>query len=98
MGDMILPDDNLDIYTGFQSKISQILKSDIDDPNETQVGARIETLLKPLVQVFTQIDELNYKCNKQLNESVYQKFERFIKELVEQENKKNQIKEAEWRI
>ena len=52
MDDMILPDENIDIYSGFQSKISLILKSDIDDPQESQVGVRLENLLRPLAQVF----------------------------------------------
>lgn len=84
MGNMILPDENIDIYTGIQSKIKDILKGDLEDPVvDTATSQHLENLLRPLATIFAQIDELNFKCRKLLNDGVFYKFERFIKELVE---------------
>jgi hypothetical protein len=90
MGDMILPEDQNAIYTGIQQKIKEILKGDLEDPVvETAIYFHINDLLRPLAQIYAQIDELNFKCRKTLSSSVFTNFEKFIRELSEVDKNPN---------
>ena len=68
MGDLLLPETKDDLYSGIQSKIKGIFKEEIEDKEIEEIDpVKLKYILKPLVSMFLQIDELTFKCKRQLS-------------------------------
>lgn len=64
---------------------------------ETAIYFLVNDLLRPLAQIYAQIDELHFKCRNKLSNSVFTNFEKFIREIVEVEKNNIQSVLAEKR-
>lgn len=59
---MILPDEQIDLYSGIQGRIIKILFADLEDSNVELIQAnKLSSVLRPLALMFVQIDELTFK-------------------------------------
>ena len=91
MGDMILPEESNVIYTGIQERVKDILKEDLEDSVlQTTVYMLVIELLRPLANIYAQIDGIHYKCRQKLSSSVLTNFEKFICEIVVVDKNVNQ--------
>lgn len=72
MGDMILPDEQIDLYAGIQGRIIKILQADLEDSSvELIQSTKLSFVLKPLAQMFVQIDELTFRTTGELSYRMY---------------------------
>lgn len=94
MGDLLLPETKDDLYSGIQSKIKNIFKDEIEDKEIEEIDpVKLKFILKPLVSMFLQIDELTFKCKRQLSQHCFVQIERFIKEIIDITTKRDDEKE-----
>lgn len=87
MGDIILPEEETEagMYSNINRKIIKIFQSDeLEDVLKARVDPfKLEFLVRPIAQVFAQLDELNVKCTGKLSFSVLRQMERMLKDIVD---------------
>jgi len=72
LDDLILPDEQVDLYSGIQGRIMTILKSDLEDSNLKSIKTeKLKKVLQTLALMFVQIDELTFKITRALNQRIF---------------------------
>ena len=87
---MILPDEQIDLYSGITGRIIKILQVDLDDLNLEKIDSqKLQSVLKPLAMMFVQIDELTFKTQECLSYRTFAQIERLLKEFVDYTGQNN---------